>query len=68
MENQNEVENYNEKNQEDKDKAKDNIKTNSRKKIQIPHFKMHSEMDSLRQVALQAERVVLFMINTYNYR
>lgn len=35
------------------------MKTNSRKKV--PHsFKMRSEMDALRQVALQAERVVLF--------
>jgi len=40
------------------------MKTQSRKKIQMPHFKMQSEKDGLRQVELQAERVVPFTIKT----
>lgn len=42
------------------------MKTNSRKNVQMPQFKMHSETDALIQVTLQAERIVLFIINTYN--
>lgn len=32
----------------------------------MPHFEMHFEMRALRQVPLQAERGVLFMINRFN--
>lgn len=42
--------NQNEKNQEEKDKTKGNMKTNSRKNVQMPNCKGHSETDALKQV------------------
>lgn len=32
----------------------------------MPQFKMHSETDALIQVTLQAERIVLFIINIFS--
>lgn len=42
--------NQNEKNQEEKYKTKGNMNTNSRKNVQMPNCKVHSETDSLKQL------------------